>query len=145
MLHAPRLVTLAAAVLLVGCLGVPIENQFWASGVRPEEWAEIRAEMAKISPARVVLCDRGVNSEGKGRVMVTTEHAGDYKHYWAEKIRGKWRIKEIEGIITAANASNQAMQLTASKPAVYPWSVCRRSRMLRFMHRGLAAADLVSR
>jgi hypothetical protein len=41
--------------------------------------------------------------------------------------------------------SNQAMELTASKPDVYGWSVCRRERMLRFMHRGLAAADLVSR
>ena len=44
-----------------------------------------------------------------------------------------------------AKTPNQAMQLTASKPAVYAWSVCRRERMLRFMHRGLAAADLVSR
>ena len=42
-------------------------------------------------------------------------------------------------------SSNQAMQLTASKPAVYAWSVCRRERMLRGMHSGLAAADLVSR
>ena len=40
---------------------------------------------------------------------------------------------------------NQAMQLTASKPAVYAWSVCHRERMLRGMHSGLAAADLVSR
>ena len=31
------------------------------------------------------------------------------------------------------------------KPAVYGWSVCRRERMLRGMHSGLAAADLVSR
>ena len=41
--------------------------------------------------------------------------------------------------------SNQAMQLTASKPADCAWSVCRRERMLRGMHSGLAAADLVSR
>ena len=41
--------------------------------------------------------------------------------------------------------SNQAMQLTASKPVVYAWSVCRRERMLRGMHRWLAAADFVSR
>jgi hypothetical protein len=37
------------------------------------------------------------------------------------------------------------MQLTASKPDVYGWSVCRRERILRRMHIGLAAADLVSR
>ena len=28
------------------------------------------------------------------------------------------------------------MQLTASKPDVHAWSVCRRERMLRGMHRG---------
>ena len=37
---------------------------------------------------------------------------------------------------------NQAMQLAASKPPVYAWSVC---RMLRSMQRGLEPADLVSR
>ena len=46
---------------------------------------------------------------------------------------------------SATNASNQAMRLTASKPDVHAWSVCRRERMLRGMHSGLAAADLVSR
>jgi hypothetical protein len=40
---------------------------------------------------------------------------------------------------------NQAMQLTASKPAVYASFGCHRDHMLRFMHRGLAAADLVTR
>jgi peptidoglycan/LPS O-acetylase OafA/YrhL len=40
---------------------------------------------------------------------------------------------------------NQAMQLTASKPAIYASSVCRQCGMLRSMHGGLAAADLVSR
>jgi hypothetical protein len=40
---------------------------------------------------------------------------------------------------------NQAMQLTASKPAIYAFRACRRARMLRSMHIGLAAADLVSR
>ena len=46
---------------------------------------------------------------------------------------------------SATPRPNQAMQLTASKPAIYAWSVCRRERMLWCMHRGLAAADLVSR
>jgi hypothetical protein len=41
------------------------------------------------------------------------------------------------------DAPNQAMQLTESK--VYASSVCRRASMLRGMHRGLAAADLLSR
>ncbi len=41
--------------------------------------------------------------------------------------------------------SNQAMQLTASKPAIYAGGVCLRERILRGVHRGLAAADLESR
>ena len=41
--------------------------------------------------------------------------------------------------------SNQAMQLTASKPDVYAGDVCQRELMPRGMHSGLAAADLVSR
>jgi hypothetical protein len=41
--------------------------------------------------------------------------------------------------------SNQAIQLTASKLAIYAGGVCHRERMLRGMSIGLAAADLVSR
>ena len=40
---------------------------------------------------------------------------------------------------------NQAMQLTASKSAIYTSRVCPRASMLRGMHRGLATADVVSR
>ena len=47
--------------------------------------------------------------------------------------------------IRERTSSNQAMQLTASEPAVCAWSVCRRERMLRGMHSGLAAVDLVTR
>ena len=38
------------------------------------------------------------------------------------------------------NPPNQAMQLTTCKADVYASGVCRRKRMLRSMHRGLAAA-----
>jgi hypothetical protein len=46
---------------------------------------------------------------------------------------------------THNQSSNQAMQLTASKPADCALGACRRDRMLRRTHNGLAAADLVSR
>ncbi|MCA1660249.1 MAG: hypothetical protein LC642_06910 [Verrucomicrobiaceae bacterium] len=48
-------------------------------------------------------------------------------------------------VLRSSKPSNQAMQLTASTPAVYAGDVCRRERMLRGTHRGLAVADLVSR
>ena len=51
----------------------------------------------------------------------------------------------ISPLVMQPKRPNQAMQLTASKPDVYGWSVCRRERMLRGMRRGLAAADLVAR
>ena len=35
-------------------------------------------------------------------------------------------------VIKLPNRSNQAMQLTASKPAIYASRVCRRESMLRF-------------
>jgi hypothetical protein len=41
--------------------------------------------------------------------------------------------------------SNQAMQLTASKLADCASGVCHRASILRGMHSGLAAADLVAR
>ena len=53
------------------------------------------------------------------------------------------RLPLKEHPITAT--SNQAMQLTASKPDVHASSVCRRERMLRGMRSGLAAADLLAR
>ena len=43
------------------------------------------------------------------------------------------------------NRPNQTMQLTASKHAIYAGGLCRRARVLRGMHSGLAAADLVTR
>ncbi len=42
-------------------------------------------------------------------------------------------------------SSNQAMQLTASKLAIYAVGVCHRASGLRASRSGLAAADLVSR
>jgi hypothetical protein len=57
--------------------------------------------------------------------------------------------QEIEAIWKAIwsldKPSNQAMQLTASKADVYASRLGRRERMLHGMHRGLAAADLVTR
>ena len=57
----------------------------------------------------------------------------------------RWMTPQEKQSYRCREPSNQAMQLTASKPVVRAWSVCRRERMLRRMHRGLAAADLVSR
>jgi hypothetical protein len=98
-----------------------------------------------------------------GRFRFTTPSAGPYE-IWClsarDRISGRQLVKRpTSGIRIVGNAfgppadfrpprakrPNQAMQLTASKPAVCAWSVCRRASTLRGTHSGLAAADLVSR
>ncbi len=67
-------------------------------------------------------------------------------HAWSRSLKAPAsRELDASGTRGDAKTSNQAMQLTASKLVVYTSSACRRHRMLRYVHRGLAAADLVSR
>ena len=63
----------------------------------------------------------------------------------APDLRSKKDALAFQVEFSSAKSPNQAMQLTASKPVVSTGSVCRRERMLRGIHRGLAAANLVSR
>jgi hypothetical protein len=114
MLNASRVVAAAFAVALYGCIGVPLEKQYWSTGVREYEWEEIRVAMRKYTSSPVIICSRIVGSSDHSEVTVTTE---DLKHYRALKINGRWRIRVIEGIIVAMNASNQAMERTADRCA----------------------------
>jgi hypothetical protein len=84
----------------------------------------------------------------------TRLHPPSLRQRTAQHTRTAWRPMSCDLLATCSaiwrpipmpERPNQAMQLTASKPAVYASRVCRHARMLRSMHRGLAAADLVSR
>ena len=90
----------------------------------------------------VVALRDGVGDE----LFITTDGASLIVHHRhvmrAEPIAP---YREIKRVPMQRTTSNEAMQLTASKPAVCVSGVCRRARMLRSMHGGLAAADLVSR
>ena len=81
-----------------------------------------------------------------GALSAYGEATAPVVHAWrhSRKAAGSRKL-HASGTRGDAKTSNQAMQLTASKLVVYASSVCRRARMLRGMHRGLAAADLVSR
>ena len=87
------------------------------------------AELISIVQLLVKYCQ----SSAAARVQIATRIEAKAK-----------RLAAAAGDVTTKRP-NQAMQLTASKRAVYASSVCRRKRMLRGMHSGLAAADLVSR
>ena len=105
---------------------------------------------------------RGFDTEDRAAldrvIFVRLVEHGEYVllfrlNFWSAAKGPEWRagrVRLLEDIVrtvtfSTAQRSNQAMQLTASKPDVYAGSVCRRDRMLRGMHRGLAAADLVAR
>lgn len=61
---------------------------------------------------------------------------------WRCRIRSRF-FRECR--VRPCETSNQAMQLSARKPVVYAWRVCRRQRMLRGIHTALAAADVLAR
>ena len=92
MAHLARTVFAATAVLLSACASAPIETQYSLTGVRFEEWTEIRAAIRKVTSSPVTGCSRDKDSPGRGPVTVWTQ---DRKTYLASKINGKWQFREI--------------------------------------------------
>ena len=93
MLRAHRsLMILACVALLCACASGPIETQYWKTLVRPEEWAEIRLAIRRVTPSPVTLCSRDIDSRGHGEITVWTE---DNKTYKARKVRGTWYFEDV--------------------------------------------------
>jgi hypothetical protein len=96
MMRVAPIVTIALGLLLCGCA---IDKRYWSTGVSTQEWQEIELAMRKYTSARVDLCSRGSGEGATAPVMVTTEEHGDYEHWWARKIKDKWHIELIRGVI----------------------------------------------
>jgi hypothetical protein len=91
MLSTLRVVTLGITLaLLCGCAG--FVDRYFPPLVRPEEIAEIKVAIRKITRSPVILCVRPIDSQGRGEVTVTTQ---DYKSYSATKFHGKWYFHEV--------------------------------------------------
>jgi hypothetical protein len=86
------IVATATAALLYGCATGPIETQYGKTGVRLEEWTEIRAAIRKVTLSPVIGCSRPIDSPGRGPITVCTQ---DKKSYRASKINGKWHFDEV--------------------------------------------------
>ena len=84
--------TFASVALLCACASGPIETQYWKTLVRPEEWAEIRLAIRKVTPSPVTLCSRDIDSRGQGEVTVWTD---DDKTYEARKVGETWYFREV--------------------------------------------------
>ena len=92
MVHVLRLVIAATAALLCACTSGPIETQYHTTGVRLEEWTQIRAAIRKVTSSPVTACSRPVDSPGRGPVTVWTQ---DRRTYLGSKLNGRWQFQEV--------------------------------------------------
>jgi hypothetical protein len=92
-------VVIGVAVLSSCAPTGPIETQYRKTGVRAEEWAEIRADIRKITPSPVISCSRDVDSPGRGPVTVFT---ADHKSYTATKVGRSWHFEQVVILLHAA-------------------------------------------
>src|SRR4029450_3999750 len=86
------LVVAATGAVLCACATGPIETQYHTTGVRFEEWTEIRAAIRNTTSSPVTGCSRPVGSPGRGPVTVWTQ---DGKTYSASKANGRWQFQEV--------------------------------------------------
>jgi hypothetical protein len=92
MLRAARaLVVVATAAILCGCAA--IADRYFPPLVRPEECAEIKIAIRKVTSSPVRDCSRPFDSAGPtGKIIVWT---ADGKTYRAEKVGRKWHFHEV--------------------------------------------------
>jgi hypothetical protein len=96
MVRVTLVMVAAGTALLTACATGPLETQYGKTGVRLEEWTEIRAAIRKVTSSPVIGCSRPIDSPGRGPITVWTQ---DKKSYRASKINGKWRFEEVFVII----------------------------------------------
>jgi hypothetical protein len=91
MLNIVRVPMVAVTIILLsGCAG--FSDRYFPPLVRPEEIAEIKVAIRKLTRSPVTFCTRPIDSQGRGPIIVWTA-AG--KTYNAQKFRGKWYIHEV--------------------------------------------------
>jgi hypothetical protein len=92
MLRAVRILLLGViGSAMVGCASTFVDKYF-PRPVRPEECAEIRIAIRKVTSAPVRDCTRPIDSQGRGPITVWT---ADDKTYEAQKVGAKWHFHEI--------------------------------------------------
>jgi hypothetical protein len=113
---------------------------------RQDEIESVRGKEIATATYRDILPDGRFVSSCRRTITVSRygHHDGGRVHDRAGR-HSHARSEEMMWGVCLTKRPNQAMQLTASKPVDCAAGVCRRTSMMRFMHRGLAAADLVSR
>src|ERR1700733_1864852 len=111
MLSKFRVPTLGISLaLLCGCAG--FVDRYFPPLIRPEEIAEIRVAIQKITSSPVKYCTRPTqDSVPRPEIYVFTE---DGKSYSAVKIRGKWYFREAVIVASSRHLTN-SLQPTAGR------------------------------
>ena len=76
---------------MFGC-STAFVDRYFPPPVRPEECAEIRIAIRKVTSASVRGCTRPIDSQGRGPITVWTV---DDKTYEAQKVGAKWYFHEV--------------------------------------------------
>jgi hypothetical protein len=92
MLNTLRVLSLGIAIVVSSGCSTQFVDRYFPPLVRPEEVAEIKVAIRKITRSPVMYCKRLSESDGRGEITVTTE---DGKSYLATKWRGKWYFHEV--------------------------------------------------
>jgi hypothetical protein len=90
-----HLVAIVTAFCLCDCAVQPIEDQYGRTGVRREEWAEIRVMIRSITSSPVTYCSRVPDPKPAYQLDEITVSTADGKNYSARKYRGKWHFHEV--------------------------------------------------
>lgn len=111
MLRALRVVAAGVAITaFCGC--ADFIDRYFPPPVRPEEIAEIKVAIRKITRSPVISCTRSSDSDGRGPVLVTTQ---DYKTYRTTKWKGKWYFHEVFIVASSPTHLTKPLQLTAGR------------------------------
>jgi hypothetical protein len=92
MLNTLRISVFGVVIAVLSGCSTEFVDRYFPPPVRPEEIAEIKVAIRKITRSPVVSWMRGSEPGGHGEVYVTTE---DHKSYSAVKWRGKWYFHEV--------------------------------------------------
>src|ERR1700730_16699641 len=108
MISVSRILACLAAIAVLCACGT-LEERYWQTGVRPEEWAEMRTAIRRVTSSPVTFCSRSPHDPSVA-VLVWT---ADNHSYEARKVRGKWQFTEGVIVLELATPSNQSLQPTA--------------------------------
>jgi hypothetical protein len=116
MLNTLRVLTAGVVMVVLSGCSAGFVDRYFPPLIRPEEIAEIKVAIRKITPSPVKYCTRPTqDSVPRPEIYVFTE---DGKSYSAVKIRGKWYFRVA---VIVASSSHLTMRWSERLAALAPY------------------------